>query len=361
MIEGGYVILSRESFKMLEGMTPCSRELYTYLLQRVNHTDGQTHRRGQGFFRLYEIRKDLRWNVGYREKQYTEDQMRTAMKTLVKTGMIQASKTTRGIHITILFYNDLQNPKSYESRSETRVVYDPETKSNPEPEPLLYHKEQKELMNNEERKNIDTPVIKDEDYHLHITTNEYVAKKGKYEEVESDGRKEVQRQVSEIIEVSKSWMPSQPESLRYLVASAIKSQGYDKCKTTTEFYAKGIAQGKYDNPITNAKYWWSDGIYAHMNKALVKTPEIIKEEKKLEPVKRKCNNCHTLQEFPPDAIPPWCPLCNEGSLLSGMEYAIEFPADKPKPEPVVEEPLSAEDEMHKSNVEAFLEKFASKR
>ena len=359
MIEGGYVILSRESFKMLEGMTPCSRELYTYLLQRVNHTDGQTHRRGQGFFRMYEIRKDLRWNVGYREKQYTEDQMRTAMKTLVKTGMIQASKTTRGIHITILFYNDLQNPKSYESRSETRVVYDPETKSNPESDPLLYHKEQKELRNNEERK-IDTPVIKDEDYHLHITTNEYVAKKGKYEEVESDGRKEVQRQVSEIIEVSKGWMPSQPESLRYLVASAIKSQGYDKCKATTEFYAKGISQGKYDNPITNAKYWWSDGIYAHMNKAMVKTPEIIKEEKKLAPVKRKCDNCQALQEFPPDAIPPICPLCNQGQLLTSMEWSIRFPVQKTE-EPKQVEVLTKEEEYHKNNVQAFLDKFSSKR
>lgn len=360
MIEGGYVILSRESFKMLEGMTPCSRELYTYLLQRVNHTDGQTHKRGQGFFRLYEIRKDLRWNVGYRENQYSEDQMRTALKTLVKTGMVQASKTTRGIHITILFYNDLQNPKSYEARSETRVVYDPETKSNPEPDPLLYHKEQKELRNNEERKNIPTPVIQDEDYNLHITTNSYSAKKGKYVEVESDGRREVQSQVSEIIEVSKSWMPSQPESLRYLVASAIKSQGYDKCKATTEFYAKGIAQGKYDNPITNAKYWWSDGIYAHMNKAIVKTPEIIKEEKKLAPIKKKCNTCHVTQEFPKDNVPQLCPLCDEGLLLSRIEYISEFPPEPvAKPKPV--ENLTQEEEYHKNNVQAFLSKFASKR
>lgn len=361
MIEGGYVILSRDSFRMLEGMTPCSRELYTYLLCKVNHTDGTRFKRGQGFFRLYEIRKDLRWNVGYREKQYTEDQMRTALKTLVNTGMITASKTTRGIHVSICYYDDLQNPKSYEARSETRVVYKDETTNNPEPEPGLYHKEYKELMKNEEKKDIDIPEIKDEDYNLHITTNSYSAKKGKYVEVESSGRREVQSQVSEIIEISKRWMPSQPESLRYLVASAIKSQGFDKCKATTEFYAEGIAKAKYDNPITNAKYWWSDGIYAHMNKAMVKTPEVIQEEKKVAPVKRKCNNCHTLQEFPPDEIPPWCPICNEGSLLTAMEYGIEFPAKQPKPKPVVEEVLTEEEQTHKNNVEAFLSKFASKR
>ena len=368
MIEGGYVILSREASSVLAGMTPCSRELYTYLLQKVNHTNGTSHKRGQGWFRLWEIRKDLAWMVGYREKQYTEDQMRTALKTLVKKGMIQGSKTTRGIHITICFYNDLQDPKSYEARNETRIVYKDEEVIKPEPEPLLYQKEQKELRNNEERKKETTPVssvelkplITNEDYNLNVTTNEYVANKGKYEEKQSSGRMEVQKQVSEIIEISKRWMPNQPESLRYLVATAIKNNSLELVRQATENYATNMEQAKYDNPITNARYWWSDGIYNHMNKASVKTPESIKAEKKDAPTKRKCNACHELQEFPKDRIPNFCPRCNEGSLLSSMEYSIEFPATPKKAEPVQEEVLTEEEEYHKDNVQSFMQAFGGK-
>ena len=178
-------------------------------------------------------------------------------------------------------------------------------------------------------------------------------------EVESDGRLEVQRQVSEVIEISKKWMPSQPESLRYLVATAIKNNGVDLVKQATETYARNMAQGKYDNPITNARYWWSDGIYNHMNKAIVKTPETIKQEKKVAPVKRKCNACHELQEFDRDRLPNFCPLCNEGSLLSNVEYSAEFPVKTIK-EPVQEEVLTAEEESHKNNVNQFLQAFGGK-
>ncbi len=366
MIEGGYVILSRESSSILAGMTPCSRELYTYLLQKVNHTNGTTHKRGQGWFRLWEIRKDLAWMVGYREKQYTEDQMRTALKTLVKKGMIQGSKTTRGIHVTICHYDNLQDPKSYEARNETKVEYRTEEVIKPEPKTLLYQKEQKELRNNEERKKEIPPVLEEvskisnEDYDLNVTTNEYVAKKGKYEEVQSSGRLEVQKQVSEVIEISKRWMPSQPESLRYLVATAIKNSGLELVRQATETYAINMEQAKYDNPITNARYWWSDGIYNHMNKSVVKTPDTIKAEKKDAPLKKKCNACHELQEFARDRVPSFCPLCNEGSLLSSMEYAVEFPTTPKKVEPVQAQVLTEEEEFHKNNVQNFMQAFGGK-
>jgi len=279
--------------------------------------------------------------------------MRTALKSLMKRGMITATKTTRGIHVTICYYDNLQDPKSYEARNETKVEYRHEAGTKPKPNPLLYQKEQKEIRNNKERKKEEPVSISDDDYNIHIETNSYNAKKGKYEKVESGGRVEVEKRVTSVILVSKRWMPAQPEGIRYLVASAIKNIGYEQVLLATKHYADGMSAGDYDNPITSARYWWTDGIYNHLSKSQVKSAEQIKKDT---PIKRRCNICHKTQEFMKGTNPMICPLCNEGALLSQVEYYAEFPVDKPATEPKPQV-LDYDDQQAKDNVDRFLKMF----
>src|SRR6056297_1006810 len=118
-IPGGYILQPRkvdESEIMHD--PPVVRELWFYLLRKVNHKDNGKFMRGQGFFRFEDIQNDLCWFAGYRKMKYSKPQLTKSLRRLRERNMIETAKATRGIHVTILNYNYYQNPKNYESNNE---------------------------------------------------------------------------------------------------------------------------------------------------------------------------------------------------------------------------------------------------
>ena len=316
--------------------------------------DGRKFKRGQMFTSIGKIREELAWYVGFRKHQYTDNQIRTALNNLVTHEMIDTAKTTRGLHITVCNYDTYQNPDNYEARKGQRTVQRSDQRNDTQEKPELYQK--KEKNNNNNKKDIDKEIseIKDKDYssvNTSVTSLEYDNQRQEYVEVVSEDRKNLAKLVTSLVEISKSWMPFQPESERYLVSHVIKQLGYDKAKEITEMYSRQVH--KEETPIKSSAYWWKSGIFAWANKGQASKPI----EKK---IKRRCETCHTTQSFEQAKIPAICPLCSEGQLLSANEWSIRFPVEQPKPQPK-EETLTEEESEAKANVEAFLEKFRSHR
>lgn len=118
-IYGGYILQPRcidDSDIMHE--PPVVREVWFYLLRRVNHTDNGKFERGTNFFRFKEIQEALHWYVGYRKKTYSKPQLTKAIRRLRERNMIETMKATRGLRVSILNYNYYQDPKNYESNGE---------------------------------------------------------------------------------------------------------------------------------------------------------------------------------------------------------------------------------------------------
>lgn len=123
-IKGGYILQPRiidES--KISGYPPHVREIWLYLLRKANHKDmisyGVTIKRGQLKTSYRGIISDLSWFVGYRKESYKKHHCETAMKLLVKEQMVTITKTTRGMVVTICNYDYYQDPKNYETDSET--------------------------------------------------------------------------------------------------------------------------------------------------------------------------------------------------------------------------------------------------
>lgn len=118
-IPGGYILQPRcidNSDIMHE--SPIVREVWFYLLRRVNHQDNDKFKRGTNFFNLGNIQEDLHWFVGYRKEKYSKPQLTKAIRRLYERNMIATTRATRGLIITILNYDYYQNPKNYESNNE---------------------------------------------------------------------------------------------------------------------------------------------------------------------------------------------------------------------------------------------------
>jgi hypothetical protein len=118
-IPGGYILQPRkidESQIMHEA--PCTREVWFYILRKVNHTDNVNIQRGQGFFRYADIMDDLCWYAGYCKKTYSKTQVAKSLRRLREGSMIATTKTTRGVLISVLNYSFYQDPENYEGNNE---------------------------------------------------------------------------------------------------------------------------------------------------------------------------------------------------------------------------------------------------
>ena len=123
-IKGGYILQPRiidES--SVSKYPPHVREIWGYLLRRANHKDAVSYgvliKRGQLKTSYSEILNDLSWFVGYRKEGYKKHHCETAMKLLMKERMVTTTKTTRGIIVTICKYDYYQDPKNYETDSQS--------------------------------------------------------------------------------------------------------------------------------------------------------------------------------------------------------------------------------------------------
>ena len=119
MIKGGYILQPR-SFdgSNASRLPPCTREVWLYVLRNVNYADTDKFKRGHGFFVIAEIREALCWHVGYRKMTYSKTQVAKALRRLCEENMMDTTKTTRGLIVTIRNYDIYQDPKNYEGHTE---------------------------------------------------------------------------------------------------------------------------------------------------------------------------------------------------------------------------------------------------
>lgn len=119
MITGGYILQPRkvdESAIMHD--SPITRELWFYLIRKVNYKDNGKFKRGTGFFNLSDIADDLHWFVGYRKMMYKKSALTKALRRLHERNMIETMKETRGVFVSICNYEYYQDPASYEGNDE---------------------------------------------------------------------------------------------------------------------------------------------------------------------------------------------------------------------------------------------------
>jgi hypothetical protein len=160
-IKGGFILQPRaidESGIIHE--PPVVRELWFYLLRKVNYLDNGKHKRGQGFFSLNDISEDLHWKIGYRKVKYSKSQISKALRKLHEGNMIETLKETRGVLVTVCKYEHYQNIKNYEGNDEGSTKVD------------TISKEIKEYNNSIIIDNKNNNIIYAKDGHLSITWDE---------------------------------------------------------------------------------------------------------------------------------------------------------------------------------------------
>jgi hypothetical protein len=119
IITGGYILQPRKIDESdVSKMPPVTRELWFYLLRKVNHKNFGKLKRGQGFFKFSQIQKDLSWMVGYRIEKYSKPQLTKSLRRLNEGNMTETMKATHGMVITVCNYDYYQNPENYEGNDE---------------------------------------------------------------------------------------------------------------------------------------------------------------------------------------------------------------------------------------------------
>lgn len=114
MIKGGYILQPRSiDGSETANMPPVTRELWLYLLRKVNHSDGPQFKRGSNFFALSDIQEDLCWYAGYRKMVYSKPQLTKSLRRLNERNMTATTKATRGVVVTIRNYDYYQDPANY--------------------------------------------------------------------------------------------------------------------------------------------------------------------------------------------------------------------------------------------------------
>ncbi len=132
-IPGGYILLSR---KLLESgimeKPPIYFKLWALLLLEAQHKDGPTLKRGQVFTSIPKLQERLAHKVGYRKEQPSKKQIWGILEWLRNPyegdtkgynggAMIETTKVTHGMVVTVCNYGFYQAPENYEGNSEGRT------------------------------------------------------------------------------------------------------------------------------------------------------------------------------------------------------------------------------------------------
>ncbi len=117
-VEGGYIMVAK---KLLESSAmrgpPLYLKLFLWMLLNANYKDHGKIKRGQLFTTIAEMQEEMAYNIGYRKKTPTRDQIRKAYEAHTEAHTISVAKTTRGMIITILNYSHYQNAQNYEAHT----------------------------------------------------------------------------------------------------------------------------------------------------------------------------------------------------------------------------------------------------
>jgi hypothetical protein len=120
-IPGGFYIKARKIDESeIAHSAPCVREVWDWLIRQCNHKDNIALgiRRGQCVRKISDIQDGLHWYIGYRKMTYSKSQCEHALEYLRKKRMIETTKTTRGLIITVCNYDSYQRIENYEYNNE---------------------------------------------------------------------------------------------------------------------------------------------------------------------------------------------------------------------------------------------------
>lgn len=121
-IKNGCVLIAREIDKSpVMNCAPVVREVWFYLLRKVTHKDIKKFNRGQGFFNIPQIKKDLSWMQGNSTRNYNYKQIQRAIKSLVENQSITTTRGKTGFVITITNYDYYQTMDNYENSIENNA------------------------------------------------------------------------------------------------------------------------------------------------------------------------------------------------------------------------------------------------
>lgn len=116
---GGYVLLAKRILDSgLMAKPPLHLKLWVWMLTRAEWREGAKLKRGQLHTSIAEMREAMSYMVGYRKVKPTVKEIRSAYEGFAKGTMIDTTKGTRGMVITIRNYDKYQNPKNYEGHDE---------------------------------------------------------------------------------------------------------------------------------------------------------------------------------------------------------------------------------------------------
>lgn len=118
-IPGGYILFARQTLDSDIMEWPGHYlKLWVWMLGKAFWKDGEKLKKGQFVTTIAEMQKVGGYKIGYRTRDLTKDEVRSAYEAFTKATMITTTKTTRGMIITICNYDKYQNPKNYEAHNE---------------------------------------------------------------------------------------------------------------------------------------------------------------------------------------------------------------------------------------------------
>lgn len=130
-IDGGYILIARKIIDSeIFDKPPLYSKVWLYLLSRAQHKDYKQLKRGQLWTSIPEIQKACSWKVGYRTEKPTKKEVFGVLNWLrfpnerVREGnsdgmMIETTKGTQGLLVTISNYDFYQSPRNYEGNNES--------------------------------------------------------------------------------------------------------------------------------------------------------------------------------------------------------------------------------------------------
>jgi hypothetical protein len=129
-IPKGYILLSRKLLDSeIMAKPPLYLKVWIYLLTNAQHKDYKGLKRGQLFTSIPKIQEAMSYMVGYRKETPSYKQIRGVLDWLRfpyegnaederRGSMIDITKGTHGMVVTIVNYDLYQDPKNYEGHSE---------------------------------------------------------------------------------------------------------------------------------------------------------------------------------------------------------------------------------------------------
>lgn len=131
----GYILISRKLIESeIWNKPPLYVKVWLYLLIRAQHSDYKDLKRGQLWTSIDEIREACSYNVGFRKVTPTKREVWSILEFLrnpkngnilrkpyegtAKETMVETTKGTHGMLVTICNYDVYQTPKNYEGNGE---------------------------------------------------------------------------------------------------------------------------------------------------------------------------------------------------------------------------------------------------